>query len=186
VSLLYEAARDIQRICRASGWQFCFIGGIAVQRWGEPRFTHDADLTLLTGFGNEAAYIERLLEEYDPRAPDAASFALKSRVLLLKAPNGIPIDVSLGAIDFEARMIQRASDWDAAEGVALTTCGADDLVVLKAFAGRDQDWVDIRNIATRQSGKLDADLIFRELEPLLELKEDAETEQRLRKLFSKA
>ncbi len=186
MSLLYDTASDIQRICRASGWRFCFIGGIAVQRWGEPRFTHDADLTLLTGYGNESAYIERLLEEFDPRAPDAAAFALKSRVLLLKAPNGIPIDVSLGAIDFEARMIQRASDWDAADGVALTTCGADDLVVLKAFAGRDQDWVDIRTIATRKSRELDTDLIFRELAPLLELKEDTETEQRLRKLFSKA
>jgi len=29
---------------------FCFIGGIGVQGWGEPRFTHDADLALWTGF----------------------------------------------------------------------------------------------------------------------------------------
>ena len=48
--------------------------------------------------------------------PDAAAFALKSRVLLLQAANGIPIDVSLGAFDFEARMMERASDWEASEG----------------------------------------------------------------------
>ncbi len=128
VSLLYDTARDVQRVCLESGWRFCFIGGIAVQRWGEPRFTHDADLTVLTGFGSEASYIERLLGRYEPRT------------------SGIPIDVSLGAIDFETRMIERASDWDPADGVVLTTCGADDLVVLKAFASRDQDWADIRNI----------------------------------------
>ena len=53
MSLLYETAREIQKLCRSSGWRFCFIGGIAVQRWGEPRFTHDADLTVFTGFGGE-------------------------------------------------------------------------------------------------------------------------------------
>ena len=186
MSLLYDTAKDVQRVCLESGWKFCFIGGIAVQRWGEPRFTHDADLTVLTGFGSEASYIERLLGKYEPRASDAAAFALKSRVLLLKARNGIPIDVSLGAIDFEARMIERASDWEAADGVVLTTCGADDLVVLKAFASRDQDWADIRNILARQAGKLDAALIFGELDPLLELKEDSSARERLSKLLTQS
>ena len=29
------------------------MGGVALQRWGEPRLTQDVDLTLLTGFGDE-------------------------------------------------------------------------------------------------------------------------------------
>ena len=37
-------------------------GGLAVQRWGEPRLTRDADLTLLTGFGKEARFASALLE----------------------------------------------------------------------------------------------------------------------------
>ena len=48
---ILSAASELEGFCRAHRWQFCFIGGIAVQRWGEPRFTADADLTLLTGFG---------------------------------------------------------------------------------------------------------------------------------------
>jgi hypothetical protein len=45
---ILEAALELERFCGAKGWRFCFIGGIAVQRWGEPRFTADADLTLLS------------------------------------------------------------------------------------------------------------------------------------------
>ena len=52
---LCRVALDVQSECEKHRWRFCFIGGLAVQHWGEPRFTRDVDLTLLTGFGNEKA-----------------------------------------------------------------------------------------------------------------------------------
>jgi hypothetical protein len=58
---LLEAAQEIQHFCRSRNWRFCFIGGIAVQRWGEARLTRDADLTVYTGIGDEFRYIEELL-----------------------------------------------------------------------------------------------------------------------------
>ena len=72
-----------------------------MQRWGEPRLTQDVDLTLLTGFGNEEAFIDGLLAGFEGRRPDARSFALRYRVLLLRASNGVPLDVALGAMLFE-------------------------------------------------------------------------------------
>jgi len=33
---LFEIARHLQTFCDEKGWQSCFIGGIAVQRWGQP------------------------------------------------------------------------------------------------------------------------------------------------------
>ena len=48
-----RAAAELQAVCTAHGWRFCLIGGLALQRWGEPRETIDVDLTLLTGFGDE-------------------------------------------------------------------------------------------------------------------------------------
>ncbi len=45
---LLEAAEDIQNFCVSHQWRFCFIGGIAVQHWGEARLTRDADLTVFT------------------------------------------------------------------------------------------------------------------------------------------
>jgi len=62
VNPLFLAAQEVQHLCEGEGWDFCFIGGLAVQRWGEPRLTRDVDLTLLTGFGAEGAYVARLLE----------------------------------------------------------------------------------------------------------------------------
>ena len=47
---LLRASAKLEAFFKSQGWKFCFIG---VQRWGEPRFTKDADITLLTGFGGE-------------------------------------------------------------------------------------------------------------------------------------
>ena len=60
---------------------------------------------------------------------------------------------------------------------------ADRLIVQKAFAGRDQDWVDIRNVIDRQTDTLAPALILQEIEPLLELKDDHEGRARLRSLL---
>ena len=51
---LVEQGLDLQNLLTAQGWQFCFIGGIAVQRWSEPRFTKDLDLTILTGYARKS------------------------------------------------------------------------------------------------------------------------------------
>jgi hypothetical protein len=60
---LFEAARRLQDFCD-QGWRSCFIGDIAVQRWGEPRVTRDVDLTVLAGFGSEDRFIAPLLAAY--------------------------------------------------------------------------------------------------------------------------
>lgn len=59
-----DAAREIQEFCEARGWSFCFIGALAVQRWGEPRLTRDADLNVFTGIGDEGRYVEALLGHF--------------------------------------------------------------------------------------------------------------------------
>jgi hypothetical protein len=81
VNPILGAALDVQRVCRSRGWRFCIIGGIAVQRWGEPRLTQDVDLTVLSGLGAEADVVDGLLAAYSGRIPDAREFALQRRVL---------------------------------------------------------------------------------------------------------
>ena len=87
---LFLLAGEVQSFCRERGWKFCFIGGLALQRWGEPRLTGDVDLTILTGFGDEAAYIDALCGRYEGRIPDTAEFARRNRVLLLQSERGHP------------------------------------------------------------------------------------------------
>ena len=105
---------------------------------------------------------------------------------LIQNDAAIPIDVSLGAMPFEERTVDRASDWPIQEGSALFTCSAEDLIVHKAFADRDKDWLDIEGVAVRQAGVLNEGLIWRELDPLLELKGSRSAGERLRKVLKSA
>src|SRR4030095_624188 len=145
----------------------------------QPRTTVDVDITLLTGFGGEERYIEVLLHRFQPRIPDAMQFALARRVLLLKSHAGVGIDVALGGLPFEERVVTRSSLFLYPPRFELRTCSAEDLIVLKAFAARGQDWVDIEGIITRQRGALDWVQILAELGPLAELKEKPEILQEL-------
>ena len=183
---LLAAALEIQAFCRARNWRFCFIGGLAVQRWGEPRLTQDADLTVITGFGGEASFVDALLARFEGRVSDAREFALRNRVVLLRSSGGIPLDVALGAMPFEEHAVARASDFMMAPDAVILTCSGEDLMVFKAFAGRPQDWLDLEGIAVRQVGRLDERLIWRELVPLLELKETPEDAERLRAILDRA
>ncbi len=180
-----EAALDLQAICTAQDWKFCFIGGIAVQRWGEPRQTSDADLTLLTGFSGEDRFVDLLLAHFPGRLVDAREHALKYRVLLLRHPNGAPLDIALGALPFEEAAVQRSSPYPLTEGHSLITCCAEDLIVHKAFANREIDWFDIRGILMRRGLELDLKLVRRELSPLAALKDDAEIMPKLESLIER-
>lgn len=177
-----EAALGVQRSLAASGERFCIIGGIALQRWGKARFTRDVDLTLLCPFGAEASVAARLLAGFSPRIPDAAAFAGRNRVLLLQTAGGTPIDIALGGLPYEERCVARATDWEFAPGAALRTCSAEDLMVLKAFASRPQDWLDIESVAARGRRSLDWKLILKELEPLAAARELPEALERVRRL----
>jgi hypothetical protein len=170
---LLEAALRLQDLLDSWNWRFCVIGGIAVLRWGEARFTRDVDLSLLTGFGREDDYILPLLSgAYKSRIADAAAFARRNRVLLVTAPNGVPVDIALAALPFEARAIERATFFEFAPGCSLRTCSAEDLMVLKLFAFRAQDLVDVESIAARRGKSLDWAYVLENLTPLAEAKDE--------------
>ena len=180
---LCRVALDVQSVCEKNQWRFCFIGGLAVQHWGEPRFTRDVDLTLLTGFGNEEAFVDPFLNAFAPRMEGCRDFALQNRVLLLKSSEGIGIDIALGALPFEEHAVNRSQLIEVEPGAILRLCSAEDLVVMKAFADRLQDQLDVQRILLRQGvGNLDWDYITRHLPPLCQLKGAPEILTRLDRL----
>jgi hypothetical protein len=161
---LINEAHKFQTYCRSLSWDFCFIGGLAQQHWGEPRLTRDIDVTLLTGF-------------------DAAALAQQHRVLLVRSSSGIDFDVSLAALPFEEEMIRRSKDAEYLPGIELRICSAEDLIVLKSFANRSQDWQDVSSVVTRQgSANLDWTQILSMLEPLVAVKEEPQILERLNNL----
>ena len=169
-----QAAAELQAVCQSQNWQFCFIGGVALQRWSEPRETVDVDLSLFAGFGDEQEFCDVLLKHFAARISDAVAFARERRVLLLRSPKGVGLDVAFAALPYEALVIERSSYFVYPPDVSLRTCSAEVLIVLKAFAGRGQDWVDVERTIVRQTGKLDWNYIREQLGPLAELKDAPE------------
>jgi len=178
-----DAAVEVDQLLQRTGLPYCLIGGIALQRWGQPRTTLDVDVTVMTQFGNEEPAIQQLVKRFEPRITDAVEFARRSRVLLVQTSNGVGVDIALGALPFESRMIARSTVWELDEARTLRTCSAEDLIVQKVFAGRDQDWVDVQRVIEVRRSSLDHALIRQELEPLLELTEDHAAADRLERLF---
>jgi hypothetical protein len=182
VTPLIQAAADLQSVCEAHRWRYCFIGGLAVLRWGEPRETVDVDLTLLTGFTNEGQYVDALLQHFEPRRADAATLARTARVLLLRASSGVGLDIALGGLPFEESAVSRSTPFRFPPDVDLRTCSAEDLVVFKAFADRPKDWLDLEGVIVRQGVRLDWSYILTELRPLAELKDAPDIVSRLERL----
>jgi hypothetical protein len=179
---IFETARQLQRFCDQRGWRSCVIGGIAVQRWSEPRLTRDVDLTLLAGFGAEDAFIDALLTAYPARIDNAKDFARRYRVLLLGTPEGVGIDISLGALAFEESVVRRASIFSFGPGLDIRTCSAEDLIVLKLFASRPLDVRDAEGVAIRHRDQLDWEYIEEQLRPLVEVKGEPQILRTLERL----
>lgn len=173
LSVIRTAAR-VQTVLDRHRWKYCFIGGVAVQKWGQARFTQDVDLTVFTGFGGEEQVIDALFASFKPRVRDARGFAIQHRVVLLRTGDGVDLDVSCGGFPFERTAVTRARKVQVIPGVRLRLCTAEDLIVYKAFAGRPIDWMDVESIIAKQWGRkqLDWRYIHAQLKPLAELKED--------------
>jgi hypothetical protein len=173
LSELIAAASKLQQQWDELDLRYCFIGGLAVHRWGQPRQTDDVDATVWTEFGNERPVINCLLQHLTGRIADVERFAMQNRVLLCRESQGIDVDVSLAAFPFELELINR-STLEKFRDTQLKVCGPSDLIILKAFANRPHDWTDIRGVIVRSGTLLDWQLIENELHILAELKEEPE------------
>ncbi len=182
---LFHLASELQNLFETRNWKFCFIGGIALQRWGEPRLTQDVDVSLLTGFGTEETFVNELLARYEGRIAEAKKFALSNRVLLLQSNQGIGIDIALACLPFEEEVVKRSSLFEFLPELRLRTSSAEDLVIMKSFADRLRDWADVEGILVRQQDHIDWTYVEKQLIPLCEIKHSPEIVDKLKSLRDK-
>jgi hypothetical protein len=123
-------------------------------------------------FGVEDSVIKDLVGRFQTRVDNAEQFAAESRVLLVKASNGVSIDVALAAFPFEIEALERATPWTPSGTPALVTCSAEDLVIYKLVAARGRDLVDMESVVRRQGSRLDVGRIRRWGREFAKLKED--------------
>lgn len=135
----------LTQLLDTAGVQGALIGGLAAAAYADGRKTNDVDLVV--GLPDED--IERFLDlaadlGFDRRLPDAAEFARQARVLLLQdRQTGTPVDIGLAGLAFELEAIESAGPLGPGLGRVIRP---EDLIVMKAVAGRPKDILDIEAV----------------------------------------
>ncbi|MEZ4753065.1 MAG: nucleotidyltransferase [Bdellovibrionota bacterium] len=143
-------------------YEYCLVGGLAVQVRGRPRFTHDIDLCILTSLSDQEALISNFSQEFELRFEGADDLARSSQILPLLV-EGIEVDISLGLSLFEEGVVKTASLEQITPDLCLPVCSAEDLIVFKIIAGRPKDIEDIKSIIAYSSDALDREKITKNL-----------------------
>ena len=176
----------VAQLIQALDGRGMIIGGVAVGLLSNPRATADIDaLVLAPGDDPEEILSIAARFQIQPRIQDVIEFARTRRVLVLEhTPSGVPIDFSLGLLPYEEAAIGRALEMRF-EGVTLRIATPEDMVVMKAIAGRLRDIGDI-NLLAQMYPQLDMEYIRANLAPFAELLEDDELISRMEKAVQDA
>ena len=132
------------------------IGGLAVSLRGQPRMTVDVDLVIAADL--EAAL--RLARElpgtaFEPLFAGVEEVVNAAFILPLRhRTTGVRVDLAIGLSGFEREAISRASRMAIGETWAPVVT-VEDLLVMKALAGRPQDEQDILGIVDLHDNRID-------------------------------
>ena len=136
------------------GLNYAVIGGIALQFWGEPRFTRDLDLTIEDKL-DLTELVKAATEAFGSRVGDPYQFARDTRMLLLNV-HEVDVDIAIALRGYEEALFQRSQPFEVEPGKHIRICSAEDLIIHKALAGRPQDLADLQSVILRQGEGLDA------------------------------
>jgi hypothetical protein len=144
---LVPALHDLIRLMEASGVPGVVIGAAAVAILSKPRVTRDVGAMLLLDLDRLPQFLEQAASHgFGLRIHDATDFARHNRVLLLThRASGVEVDISLGVLPFEAETVARRL-LPEVEGLRIPVPSPDDLLIMKAVAGRGKDFKDIELI----------------------------------------
>jgi hypothetical protein len=184
---LLEAIQALAAALRQIKAPGMIIGGIAVIARGVPRLTVDADATVW-GEQVDLDDLVQILDQHQivPRIQDALNFARQRQVLLLRHdPSGTPIEVSIAWLPFEKEALGKATLIRFA-GTEIPVATAEDLVIYKALAWRDQDRYDIERLIVLHGKTMDLERIRSFVEQFAEILEDPQRVQEFNRLVQRA
>jgi len=150
------------------GVPYMVIGGLANAVWGEPRATLDIDVTVAAETADGGDLIAGLAPDFHPLVSDPSRFIEQTRVLPLRSRTGIRVDLIFGLLPFERDAIARAVSVKV-QGVDVSFCTAEDLILLKIISTRDRDRADVEGIVGRLRAQLDREYLEPRIEELAQL-----------------
>lgn len=126
--------------------QYLLIGGWAVNRYVEPRFTGDIDFFVSSSKDNELK-MRKVLKAFgyaDVLPEENRTLFLKDVVMLGNPPFRIDIISKVDGITFEEAWENR--DYGNFGGIQIPFISINDLIKNKESTGRDKDILDAKNL----------------------------------------
>lgn len=162
-------------------YRYAIIGGIALSYWGVLRATYDVDIKVLVPDSDYPAMRNALFSAFPVRArPELPANSL----IVAVAIGDVIIDFLLALPGYEEMIIERAIQIDLGEWSAWV-CTAEDLIIQKAVAGRDKDWLDIEGILIQQASQLDTEYVHGWLVQFVEALENPQLLERYMEIVAK-
>jgi predicted nucleotidyltransferase len=148
----------ISRALERSGIEFALVGGLAASLQGRIRATEDVDLIIDADVEATLTFLRAMdPAEFQPWFPEVETVVHNALILALEhVPSEIRLDLAVGVSGFEQQIVRRAERCTIAD-FEIPIATAEDLVLMKALAGRPQDEADIAGIIEKRSAALDWD-----------------------------
>jgi hypothetical protein len=178
---LKPALRQAIDFLEKNGHRYAIIGGIALSQWGFARYTHDVDIKVLVPDTDYTSVREGLRTAF----PERARMEIPEDFLIVAVYiGGVIVDFILALPGYEELIIERAVKRDLGGWLAWI-CSAEDLIIQKVVANRDQDWMDIEALLIEQYGQLDQNYIGDWLAQFVEVLENQEILAKYQRLVEK-
>ena len=164
---------------------YMLIGGLAVAEWGEPRATLDVDLTIWVEPDQFETTVKALAERFQVRGQDWFRLTSQSRVLPVRASNGVLVDLLFAVWPVEQRAIEGAVTRHIA-GKAVRVASLDYLLFLKLISDRPKDLEDASRLLRRHRDTANLSWLEKELGGLAESMAQPEILERFQRLVRRS
>jgi hypothetical protein len=143
--------KELLSLFRKYKVKYLVVGGYAVMKYSEPRFTKDLDIWISTDRRNAAAVFQALKEFGAPlKDLSEKDFSEEGYFYQMgKAPFRLDIMMSIPGVTFKKAWKNRETV--ILEGLAISFISRDDLIRAKEVSGRPQDIIDAENLKKAES-----------------------------------
>ncbi len=147
---------EVARFLTDQDVRFAVIGGLAASVWGEPRVTADVDLVVATDVTGGLELLNACKSSpFSPLFSEADEVVERAFILPLRhEQTGVKVDIAIGMSGFEQRVVDRAKPLSFGDQ-QIPFASAEDILIMKTFAGRPRDWEDAIGIVNARREELD-------------------------------
>lgn len=157
-----NAIIQFDRLAKKASLNYAIIGGVGVSVWSKPRATQDVDMVVLldtaqlTSLTNQAEKFGFIADSKETQ------HLIKSDMFRLRykidAHNLIKFDLILATYPYYQALLQRKKYFFFGK-IKLPFAQPEDLIILKLISNRPQDSIDVSNIFSQYSDRLDSKYI---------------------------